>query len=454
MKHYSLILPGMLLAGSVMAADSYGPYPVTLKDYKGTKTNTVSYSGQVARHLLHDSLKKAISSGESLNVMNQYWKGSKGTLSVLAPTSKGDFVIKENNINAISKGKNLNGKTYKGKIAGFPGDMTGPEFVEFLLQRAAESEKGFDAQTGIDYTQLVSKYLMGGVFYNQACDNYLDEKLSANNKPNNAPYKKGAHYTGKEHVWDEAFGYWGAPAHALSLSAKQAYNIAKRKDMAAADANKNGNVDLKSEMMFAHAYYASGFDKGGKTNYLHTVTQAFVDGRKLIVNAAGNTLNRDQRNTLRGYADEICSNWELVIAEATFKYAGSVYKDIQKLKAVLDSKGDATKIYRTYAKHYGELKGFALALQSGKKNLGPIADELNRLTGHAPVNLSGDQLVSLPGKNAAFVMKDMDGFALHMLKIQKLLSDNFGIKAKANNMLADLEGLAGQLKTSGYIEND
>ena len=43
--------------------------------------------------------------------------------------------------------------------------------------------------------------MMGAVFYSQAVDNYLDEKMEADNKPNNKPYKKGAHYTGKEHSW-------------------------------------------------------------------------------------------------------------------------------------------------------------------------------------------------------------------------------------------------------------
>ena len=37
---------------------SYGPFPITLKGYSGDKTNSVSYSGQIARHVLHDSLKK------------------------------------------------------------------------------------------------------------------------------------------------------------------------------------------------------------------------------------------------------------------------------------------------------------------------------------------------------------------------------------------------------------
>ena len=38
--------------------DTYGPYPVTLKGYSGSKKNSVSYSGQIARHVLHDSLNK------------------------------------------------------------------------------------------------------------------------------------------------------------------------------------------------------------------------------------------------------------------------------------------------------------------------------------------------------------------------------------------------------------
>ena len=42
----------------------------------------------------------------------------------------------------------------------------------------------------------------------------------------------------------------------MALNAKQAYGIAKRKDIKVADANGDGVVDLKTEMTFAHAYYA------------------------------------------------------------------------------------------------------------------------------------------------------------------------------------------------------
>ena len=122
-----------------------------------------------------------------------------------------------------------------------------------------------------------------------------DGNSSSMDIENSNPYKDGAYYTGKEHVWDEGFGYWGAAAHALTLTAEQNYNVAKKKDMASADFNNDGVVDLKNEYTFAHAYYASSYDKGGKTNYLETVTKAFVDGRKLIASANGENLTDSER---------------------------------------------------------------------------------------------------------------------------------------------------------------
>ena len=98
--------------------------------------------------------------------------------------------------------------------------MTGKEVLESMIERAAQTENGYDAKHGYDYAQLVSKFAMGAVFYHQACDNYLDEKLDADNKPNNKPYNHGAYYTGKEHSWDEGFGYWGAAAHGATMSAR------------------------------------------------------------------------------------------------------------------------------------------------------------------------------------------------------------------------------------------
>ncbi len=58
-----------------------------------------------------------------------------------------------------------------------------------------------------------------------------------------------------------------------------------RKDMASADKNGDGVVDLKSEMVFGPAYYAAAFDKSGNTSYLASIMQAYIDGRKVISGA-------------------------------------------------------------------------------------------------------------------------------------------------------------------------
>ena len=53
----------------------------------------------------------------------------------------------------------------------------------------------------------------------------------------------------------------------MSLTPKSTYNIAKGKGLDVADANgNNGSVDLKSEMTFAHAYYAADADRAERPN--------------------------------------------------------------------------------------------------------------------------------------------------------------------------------------------
>jgi hypothetical protein len=295
---------------------------------------------------------------------------------------------------------------------------------------------------------------MGAVFYNQAVDSYLDEKLD---KPNNKAYKEGTAYTGKEHVWDEAFGYFGAPAHALELTAAEVYGIAKQKpeSFAKADYNGDGKVSLVNEMAYAHAYYAASFDKGGKTQYLHTIVQAFVDGRSLIASANGETLTDAQLSELMGYTDIIKTQWQRLIAEAVFKYAGSVYGDIEKLETIVEANGDAVKAYRNYAKHWGELKGFALALETGGVNLGETGVKLNRLLGYSPVLLGNTQVAALiDGEFVQSSSVSMSEYRVQMIKLQKLMIDDFGVEARNKDVTANLAQLVDSLGEALAAEND
>ncbi len=454
-KNLIIIILGIFFFNFQVMADGhkiYGPFPITLKDYSGDKTNSVKYTGQMARHVLHDSLKALVKTGD-VSKMMAYFNGDDG-LEIVAPKSKDDFKVKQSMVAEIGSG-NLSGKTYKGAVAGW-GNLTGKEVLEHMITKAGEIDGGFDPNTGFDYTQLISKFAMGAVFYNQAANNYLGKKMEIGQKPNNKPYKEGAYYTGKEHSWDEAFGYWGSAAHALTLTAEQNYNVAKKKDMASADYNGDGVVDLYSEYTFAHAYYASSYDKGGKTNYLSTVNQAFIDGRKIIADANGRNLNFNERTDLLAQRDIITENWQKVIAESVFKYAGSTYKDIVKLETIIESNGDTKEAFRTYAKHWGELKGFALALQCGPENLGETAVKLNRMMGLGPVLLNSSQVVGIDS-NGNFIKdqaQEWGEFKLHMLKIQKLMIDEFGVTARSKDQLAEMSDLADSMGSSDSAEND
>ena len=471
----TVVMTGMFaVTGSALADDKvYADFPVTVKGYSGSKTTSVSYTGQIARHTLHDSLKKLAGKGngspnpELKAQMLSYFSGSDAGREIIAPKTKGPFVIKQTAVDDISKGKNLGGKTFKGTITGMPNNLTGPELVEFWIDKASATAGGVDSVNGYDYAQLISKFIMGAVFYNQVVDGYLDENLSAEKKPNDQPYSEGAAYTGKEHSWDEAFGYFGTPAHTLHLTPKQVYDIAKLggKDpeavLALADYNKDGVVDLKTEMTFGPAYYAAGFDasvydKGNATNYLHTITQAFLDGRKLLASAKGEKLTDAQRAELRGYAKVIADTWETVLAEATFKYAGSVYKDLEKLKIIVEANGDTSDALGNYIKHWGELKGFSLALQTGKNNLGETATRLNRLIGFGPLLPDLSQVVDVDSDGN--YMRDRGlpwgEYMLHMAKVQKLMIDQFGVKARNNDVLDGMAALAEALGSGASAEND
>ena len=442
----------------------YGPFPVTVKGYEGSATNSVKYTGQIARHVLHESLKKLAGQGngaenpELLARMNAYFSGKDDGRAILSQPSRDGFPILQSRIDELSGGSNLAGKTYGGAVAGWPNNMTGAEVVQMWIDKAAASDGGFDLRHGYEYPQLISKFIMGAVFYNQVVDNYLDENLSADKKPNDKPYSDGAPYTGKEHSWDEAFGYFGAPAHALMLSPQQIYDIAKQKPevFAAADHDGDGKVDLLREMTFGPAYYAAGFDADGKTSYLQTIVGAFLDGRKLLAEAKGEALTDAQRAALKAHAATIATAWQQVLAEAVFKYAGSVYKDIGKLNVILEANGDPAAALEGYVHHWGELKGFAMALQSGRENLGETAVRLNRLLGYGPVLANQSQVtgISSTGEYIKGEGTPLAEYMLHMLKTQQLMVEAFGVKARQNDQLADLQGLAKQIGAGGNAEND
>ena len=79
-----------------------------------------------------------------------------------------------------------------------------------------------------------------------------------------------------------------------------------------------------------------------------------------------------------------------------------------------------------YLKHWGELKGFAMALQAGPDNKSDTFNRMNRMMGFGPLMPNLSQVVELT--HLETYIKDQGSsigyYKLHMLKIQKLMARN------------------------------
>ena len=69
-------------------------------------------------------------------------------------------------------------------------------------------------------------------------------------------------------------------------------------------------------------------------------------------------------------------------------------------------------------------------------------------------NMSQVVDVSADGKYVKDEASSRESYQLHMLKIQNLMVDEFGVKARNNDMLGSMSDLAAKLGGSGYAEND
>ena len=129
---------------------------------------------------------------------------------------------------------------------------------------------------------------------------------------------------------------------------------------------------------------------------------------------------------------------------------------MMSLETVLDANGDISKVNDKYIKHWGELKGFSLALQTGKKNLGDTATRLNRLIGSGPLLPNLGQVVDIDstGEYVRDQGSSWGEYMMHMLKVQILLKERFGITALVNDMTEEMSMLTKSMGNGASAEND
>ncbi len=209
----------------------------------------------------------------------------------------------------------------------------------------------FVTADGLDLQQLLQKFLVGAIAYSQGADDYLDDDTEGKGLLSDHSAADGSNpYTPLEHQWDEGFGYFGAARTYVQWTDEE--RAAGPKDV-----DESGGIDLLTEMTWGHAQNAAKRDLGAivATDYTTLAWEGFAGGRALLA-AADGPLSDEELAALRGFRDKALEGWEKAIAATVVHYINDTLQDMGKMGTEAYSFGD-------HAKHWGELKGFALSLQ-------------------------------------------------------------------------------------------
>ncbi len=244
---------------------------------------------------------------------------------------------------------------------------------------------------GLDLVQLVQKHLLGAVHFSQGTDDYLDDDVDDKGllSDNLTPHEDGAASTTLEHAWDEAFGYFGAAADYDDYSDDEIRGAGGRPEYAGGYHDTNGDacIDLFAEYNWSASVNAAKRDAGSTSMSALTARafDAFIAGRTLITDAGG-ALDAEQNVTLRTHRDAAAAAWEEALGATVIHY-------INEVRADIGTCGGAEYSFADHAKHWSELKGFALSFQYNPRspwNAGSDFAALHTAIGDSPVLCDGD----------------------------------------------------------------
>lgn len=399
-------------------------------------SSSVSYTGQIARHVLIAELNHYIgnvlkgelddgtltSKQDVLDKLNKFFRttelqydnfpitftdAEQGFLTDISGSHK-NLVGKLAGNDAKGQHKDWNGSDFAGW--GATGSVT-PEglidlFFEQLADNAEQHLNGIVRQSatgeaitdiylnadGTDLKQLIQKFLLMAITYSQAADDYFGHETDGKGlTTDNISAVSGKSYSNLEHQFDEGFGYFGAARDYLAyndneISGKVSSDEDGRADWNGKhDTDGNGTIDLTSEYNFGQSVNAAKRDRGtaGNTNptdFTKQAMDAFLAGRALINDNAGMALTDEQMTELLAQRDLALDAWERAIAATAVHYINDTLADLETL-------GTSDFNYGDLAKHWSELKGFALGLQFNpySKLTDSQFEQLHTLIGNAPV---------------------------------------------------------------------
>jgi hypothetical protein len=427
----------ILLHGWVICDYLWGSLSFESKNMPGE--SAVSYSGQVARQILISDLFKFIGAELSdatefdtngafanreavMDSLNSYFDvadydvaSQRAILTTTTPGAQSVLAdISSSSKNLVGKiaGEDPKGqhKDWTTEFAGWgiKGSTTPAELVRTFFGMLADNAQtqldgtvrkdpfGNDITNislttdGLDLRQLIQKFLTMSVSFSQGVDDYLDNDTDGKGLLSDHTDTSKA-YTELEHQFDEGFGYFGAARDYLSYSDEEVAAKGGRPEWQRYhDTNGDEAIDFNSEYNFGHSANAAKRDRGATiaNDFSKEAMDAFLKGRKLLNETAGMALTEVQKTELYGYRDIAVLTWEKAIAATVVHYINDVTAD-------LNSIGTEDFSYSDTAKHWSEMKGFALGLQFSK--FSPLSDAdfamVHTMFGDMPV-LTGEAEVT------------------------------------------------------------
>lgn len=380
----------------------------------GHTGSSVSYSGQVARHVLIEGLNAEINTGLQAKIDDNTWDASTPRQTILdelevffddgTDTLAGNTIevpafpgnTEEQQYSDLSGGKNLVGKLAGNDDVtdhkdwdngGFVGwNIASPELLvrdwfDTIVDNVQTELNGTNRQVdfsasgsgthplevyhtddGLDLKQLVQKFLLGAVTMSQAMDDYLDDDEAGKGLlTDNTSSDEGAAFTALEHQFDEGFGYFGAARNYLDYTDEEIAGKGGRVEFENGynDFDGSGTIDLDSEFNFGNSTNAAKRDLGSTTgtDFTTEAFEAFLKGRAIINFAVGRDLTTAEMDALKAQRDIIVEVWEKAIAATVVHYINDTLGDMDNFGSAVDYS------YADHTKHFGELKGFALGLQ-------------------------------------------------------------------------------------------
>ena len=330
--------------------------------------SNVSYTGQTVRLLLLQALEAKMEEAVTGHV-------TEAELLAIYENTAGLYAD-------VATDKNLSGKADANADTQVRAWFT-------AIDTLSSAGMGYTTPNNLDLKQLVGKTLMGGVFFDQALDNYL--AVVPNDDNSTVTDGKG---TDMEHHFDEAFGYFGA------MRTYNDHTDDENKSPGESDANSDGSIDPTSEKNFYFSITAvkrdlntASLSGSDVTDYSKDLFDAFLNARYAISN--------NEYGDRDAAMEVIKESWQKIIAATAVHYINDFTVDVN---------GGASQV--DINKHWAEMVAyFAILGYYSEATMTPaeIATVLD-LMGESPDDFTGNTALLTNLETAKASIKTAYGF--------------------------------------------